>query len=66
MSQPAQVSPLLPIVDVAGRLNCSVSHVYRLVDSGALPALRIGPRALRVDEADLGEYLLRANGDDAA
>ncbi len=50
MPQPSQVSPLLPIVDVSRRLNCRVSHVYRLVESGALPAFRIGPRALRVDE----------------
>ena len=66
MPQPSQVSPLLPIVDVSRRLNCSVSHVYRLVESGALPALRIGPRALRVDEADLGAYLLARNDDGPA
>jgi excisionase family DNA binding protein len=56
----------LPIVDVSRRLNCSVSHVYRLVESGALPAIRIGPRALRVDEHDLAQYLVEHDDDGAA
>lgn len=43
----------------------SVSHVYRLVESGDLPALRVGTRALRIDVADLADYVAAA-GDAAS
>ncbi len=44
----------LRIKVVAARLDCSPSYVYRLIDEGKLPAIRVGDRrGLRVDESDL-------------
>jgi excisionase family DNA binding protein len=34
---------VLSIREVAGRLECSKPHVYRLINSGALPAVDIAP-----------------------
>jgi excisionase family DNA binding protein len=41
---------------VAGRLDCSVRHVRRLIASGELPVHRLG-RAVRVSEDDLARFL---------
>jgi excisionase family DNA binding protein len=57
---------LMRVADVAAALNVSVGLVYQAIDSGDLPAVRVGRRALRVDRADLADYLLRRNGDEAA
>ncbi len=47
----------LRIKTVAARLDCSARHVYRLVDEGKLPAIRVGERrGLRIDESDLLAY----------
>lgn len=47
---------LLTIEDVRAELNIGRTLVYRLVESGALPVVRIG-RALRVRRVDLDGYL---------
>ncbi len=52
---------LLTVGEVAERLNCSRELVYKRIESGALPAIRIGPRGLRVDPRDLGAYLVEQN-----
>jgi len=71
VSQPSHAAPvaiappassLLSIVHVARRLNVSVSHVYRLIESGDLPCQKVGPRALRIDAGDLADYLAALNG----
>ena len=44
----------LRIKTVAIRLDCSEKHVYRHIEQGKLPAIRLGEcRGLRVDESDL-------------
>jgi excisionase family DNA binding protein len=50
---------LLTSGQVAGRLAVSKQTVYRLVATDDLPAIRLGGagRSLRVDEADLEEWL---------
>ena len=52
-------SQLLTVKDVAGRLCVSIASVYRLIESGRLPAHRIGVGrgTLRVSEAALESYL---------
>ena len=47
---------LLKVSEVAHLLNVSESHVYRLITSGELAAVRIG-RSLRVKPADLNEFI---------
>jgi excisionase family DNA binding protein len=58
----------LDVGAVAERLNVSRPTVYRLISAGVIPALRIGESrgALRVDEAELLEWLYRDSGGPAA
>lgn len=53
--------PLLSVAQVAERLNCSTDLVYRLHESGQLPAVNVGrskKRAtLRFLPADVAEFV---------
>ena len=49
---------LLTIHDVATALLISERTAYRLVES-EIPAIRVGPRGIRVREDDLVTYLAR-------
>jgi excisionase family DNA binding protein len=56
-----ETSPLT-VVQVAERLNCSVGHVYNLINAGHLAVLRIGKtRGLRIAPEDLALYLEERN-----
>lgn len=44
---------------VAVRLACTRKHVYALVALGALEAVKIGPRGLRITEASLARFVER-------
>jgi excisionase family DNA binding protein len=50
---------LLRVPEAAARLNVSRASVYRWIEEGRLPAVRLGGRGapLRISEADLGEWL---------
>jgi len=47
---------LLRVNVVAERLGIPVRTVYRLIESGALPACKLSPRGLRVSAAELERY----------
>ena len=49
-------------VDVARLLGISTREVYRLIDTGALPAYKFG-RVVRVQAADVEEYRRRFPGE---
>lgn len=51
----------LTVDEVAANLRLSHSTVYRLIHARILPAVRVGASSgsLRVDSAELGEYLNR-------
>lgn len=49
--------PLLRAQQVAERLNITPRHVYRLVEVGDLPAVRIGMKAVRIHPEDLDTYI---------
>ncbi|MBL3582610.1 helix-turn-helix domain-containing protein [Oleidesulfovibrio alaskensis] len=52
----------LPVVEVARRLNCSRQHVYNLINSGELKAVRLGKRmGLRVAESEVAQLLDKSN-----
>lgn len=53
----AAAKKFLTIAEVAELLGLSISHVRRLVSTGALPAHRVGVRALRIAEADIAAFL---------
>ena len=50
-------SPLLRVRDVAARLEYSPQHVYQLIHAGRLPAVRLGPRTIRVPRAAFEAWL---------
>lgn len=54
------MSNMLRASEVAVRLNCSLSTVYQLIESGRLPSHHVGMRkGIRVTEADLQAYVDR-------
>ena len=62
-------TPLLRVDAVAERLDVSRRTVYRKIEAGQIPALRLGSspgEAIRVPEAELLEWLFREPRDDAA
>jgi excisionase family DNA binding protein len=50
---------LLKVSEVAARLRCSQSMIYKLVSRGVLKCVRIG-RGLRFDEGDIIAYIAAA------
>lgn len=48
----------LSVSQVASEMNISKMTIYRLVDAGDIPALRVG-RSVRILEEDLAEYIIR-------
>jgi excisionase family DNA binding protein len=56
MSTLVTESTLLSLREVAGKLAVSEKTVRRFIDSGQLPALRVG-RQLRVDPEELQRWL---------
>ncbi|HUO70725.1 MAG TPA: helix-turn-helix domain-containing protein [Solirubrobacteraceae bacterium] len=57
-------SPLLRPTEAARRLSVSRSTIYRMVNRGELPALRIGG-GLRFDARELNQYVYADEPDDA-
>jgi excisionase family DNA binding protein len=51
------VSDLLTIHEAAERLRCSARQVRRLLDSGRLAAVVIGPRTRRIRPETLARYI---------
>jgi excisionase family DNA binding protein len=48
---------LLKIGAVAERLGVSVPHTYRLAKTGELPCVRLGPKAIRFEEAAVERFI---------
>ena len=63
MSSHPNPEPLLSVTEVAERLNCSAKTVRRLIATGQLEAVRIGPanRLVRVSERAYRSYLALRN-----
>jgi excisionase family DNA binding protein len=51
------VERLDTVDDVAALLNCSKDHIYKLVRSGELSAVRHGPKFLRFRPEDVDSYI---------
>jgi excisionase family DNA binding protein len=56
---------LLTVREIQNRLRVSRACVYALIESGRLPAIRIGVGrgTIRVDEADLDAFVTARRGD---
>ncbi len=52
---------LITVKEAASRLSVSVRTVYRLMDSGALPSIRVGPKSRRISESALDSFILQAS-----
>ena len=50
------LGPVLTVAEVAAALRVSTMTVYRLVNTGELPGLRIG-KNIRIRATDLDDYL---------
>ena len=48
---------MLKVQEVANRLSVSAQTVYRLIDNGELPAIRVGRHRLRVEEQSLERFI---------
>ena len=55
---PDDTRPMLSPAEVAELANVSRKTIYREIDRGELPAVHVG-RQLRIDPADLNQYLGR-------
>ena len=53
----AQPYQLLRVPQVAERLTTSARQVWRLLATGALPAVRVGARGTRIKASDLDKYV---------
>jgi excisionase family DNA binding protein len=49
----------LTVREAAGELRIPLTRAYMLIQSGDLPAVRIGERSIRVNRRELEEFLLR-------
>jgi excisionase family DNA binding protein len=58
-------SGLLTVAEVAGRLRCSEPTVRRRIRAGEIPAVKLGQgrSAIRVDAAELDDWLYQAKED---
>ncbi len=56
---------LITVKEAASRLSVSVRTVYRLMDSGALPSFRVGPKSRRISEVALDNFILQASQETA-
>lgn len=59
-------SRLLKVPEVAARLRISPRAVYALIQRGALRPVRIGPRATRVEAAEVERYVRDAGAGNAS
>ena len=48
---------LLKVAYVAGRLGLSIPHTYRLAKTGEIPCVRIGPKAIRFEDAAVEQFI---------
>lgn len=48
---------LIYVRNAAERLCCTEAHVYQMIADGKLSAVRLGPRALRVFEKSVDEFI---------
>lgn len=52
---------LITVKEAASRLSVSVRTVYRLMDSGALPSIKVGAKSRRISESVLDSFILQAS-----
>lgn len=49
---------ILTVKDVCEMLKCGTSHVYNMVNSGKIPAFRLGDRkGIRIKESDVKKVM---------
>lgn len=56
-TRPGPVAQQLTIDQVAARLNVHRTTVYDYINLASLPVTRLSPKAVRIDEEDLKEWI---------
>jgi len=59
MTDSQETPDLLRVPEVAETLRTSDAHVWRMIWSGELPAIKVGARAVRVSRRELDAWLDR-------
>jgi len=59
MTDSQEIPDLLRVPEVAEKLRTSDAHVWRMIWSGELPAIKVGTRAVRVSRRELDAWLAR-------
>ena len=57
MCKELRVEKLLSPQEVADSLSLSVGTIYRWIENGTLPAIKVGKRTVRVSEKSLKSWL---------
>jgi excisionase family DNA binding protein len=47
----------MKVKELAARLSVSIPSAYRLLQSGAIPPVRVGERSVRVREQDVDRFI---------
>lgn len=53
---------LLTVRDVSEKLGIHLNTVYKLVNSGAIRSVKLGPRLTRIRSTELNRYLTEGQG----
>lgn len=61
-ANPLLVGRLLKVQEVASKLGVSPRTVQSLIAAGRMRVVRLSPRAIRIAEGDLNEFVRRAAG----
>ncbi len=54
------IDRFITVQEAAGAVSCTPSHIYTMISSGELRAIRLGSRALRVSVQSINEYVERS------
>lgn len=47
----------LTVTETADKLRLCKKMIYNLIKSGEIPAIRLGPQTIRIDEFELQRYI---------
>lgn len=61
MAVKPKLEQYLQVPDIASALDCSIHHVYRLIEDGELDGIKLGKKAVRVSHTSYISFLESRN-----